>query len=450
MLIVGQQMFVDEGVASAQIQLLDSRKPKEATTIQSVSMVHAEQAGYRAAPDYLVQLTFDNTTLATEQFARHLTNLHVRKEKLLFSIPLSHSRSFATLTPIDSFGVLWATPTFPIYPYNSLIQKNSSDFAYCVYVNRVRKTTGYTVDQLQGVVSFDPPLQPTDEVLMRYQHIFEGVVVQATFSDWAESPLFKTGEVVLQSVNDSIIEIPEFFQVYRCHEYSGLFLEGALTLIESDLVFNIEYPIPGDFYIRIVGDITPVFVNTLDLELTNEVMTISIDSLEDVLPSTSDFILDDEVMTINVIADDTPFIDNAKPTKIEIVYDGVVVFTHNLDESRIDDWREVTVPIPDSVTSAMPDPSLAQIRVRRKDLSNVHIDSMGLFTLKAVPELFEVMTINIDSTETILFVQEADIVLTGQFMEINIDSLEDLSQIVQGAEDHGPFDPEEVDPPPPP
>lgn len=430
MLIVENNLFSDVAVAHISVNVIDSRAPQVVQTIQSVDIATVKHADTRVAKDYLMAISFDTETLISEDLARYLTLLHIEKRKVLFSVPEAQGRSFATLVPIDSYGRLWATPTWPIYPYTSVLTGNANDFTKCVYVNRLEKTSGFTVDQLNGILTFDPPILPTDEVLMRYQCFIECVVVQAQFEEWAESPDFKTGTLQLQSINDRVVALPAFRETQMCAFEDNLTMDLAFAIGSTETI-QIEQTIVTELIFRIDGNAIFESKTTLSIDLVDQVLELKIGDLLTGPVIFDDIYLSDAGFSFGIEAVEDVDIIAGQPAILEIRYDGSRIHQIPLEEIRANEWIDACYEIPASVKAKILDPSLVTVGVIRYDLSRFEIDNLGFFTKKAVQPFSGGFDIGFEAID-IVELPDADILSLSSVLQFAISDSFDLTGTHEG------------------
>lgn len=113
------------------------------------------------------EATFDAEAWLPPEMYTHLKIL--RKAQVPFWLQFDDVMSwdFAPCYSVEETGKYWHTPTYPITPFgNSPVSPRIHDGN--LYVDDVVQHSGYTIDDEFGVITFDPPISTTSQVVMRY------------------------------------------------------------------------------------------------------------------------------------------------------------------------------------------------------------------------------------------------------------------------------------------
>lgn len=108
---------------------------------------------------------FDQESFLDVCMYDHMKHLYETQAHFWLQYDDEMSRCFAVARPLYGERQVYLTPTFPIFP-KGWTPTNGATFT--VYVDDVEVTTGFTVDQENGLIVFDTPHLTDVEVLVAY------------------------------------------------------------------------------------------------------------------------------------------------------------------------------------------------------------------------------------------------------------------------------------------
>lgn len=110
---------------------------------------------HRKAGRASLKISYEGEMAMSGVMERHLRLLYATQRPFWVEFDALLSRNFAVCQPADSTGLTWIAPTFPIAP-RATDPGEALVWTGCVYVNGKLKATGWTIDEAEGLVTFDP------------------------------------------------------------------------------------------------------------------------------------------------------------------------------------------------------------------------------------------------------------------------------------------------------
>lgn len=170
-------------------------------SVQGLPTLALVQSGYRQTRQQGFTASFGPDGPLREAAYQHLHGLWVSQKVFWLRHTGAMDRHFATLTPIDRAGRVWATPTKPILPFNFDQTRNATNWAFSIYVNGEVYTDTVTIDREQGIITFpdNAPVTRTSRIAIRYtwRALVRIVAFDISLQDQYE---YRYGEVIFQEV----------------------------------------------------------------------------------------------------------------------------------------------------------------------------------------------------------------------------------------------------------
>lgn len=168
---------------------------------------------------------------ASYRLRDHVLALEASMKVFHFQLDTVLSRAYTVLTPVDGPGQFWAAPTWPIRPYGHAQGTVVQDSDWIILVNRIRVTTGFTVDKANGIVIFDADAIPGPNAIVNMAYTCRlPVRIKQSSVVLSDLPLSHLGLSYVLELQDDFAETP----LQRYEDYSELeFLSG---FVESDVM----------------------------------------------------------------------------------------------------------------------------------------------------------------------------------------------------------------------
>lgn len=181
---------------------------------ENTSLMAARQSAGDISPRFLTNrqwlLGWDDGMVDDYMFD-HLRMLYANQRIFVFQYDAMYSRNVAACQFVDPECTKWATPTYPIVPYNHDAE-SAYDWTGCLLINNIRYTGTFDVDEDNGIVILPEGVADVNtRVQLRYD-----------FRTMARVSAFEqTGEPVIGSVRTVSVVLNEIGPaVYNCGPFT--------------------------------------------------------------------------------------------------------------------------------------------------------------------------------------------------------------------------------------